>query len=164
MQSKKIIWNAMVLLAIAFLVFMFADNDKLGPLPQFVALPTQTALPNLTLRVIKSVELHTDAPDDLTALKKLPVSSSSEQLFQAESHATAWVVQVVAGPAPEQMIKKLQEQKLTVFSSPFPAEKMQPMLYVGPYLQRQEAEQAASEIKNAFGFRGDVVKFNPLTM
>ncbi|GEM_PF-6846446 len=160
MRIRKTLWNGLVFLAVLFLLFMFGANHTLKTVTQFESMPKPPVLKEMQL---KSVNLET-----LSLGKRYTPKSLTENhtiFLKATSNAVAWVVQVNQNtPATPQLIEKLRAAKWAAYVLPSDSQQATHLLFVGPYVHRQEAEQAAEKLKNTFGLAGDVVKFDPLTV
>ena len=161
MRIRKALWNGVVFLAVLFLLFMFGANHTLKTVTQFESIPRPPILEEMQL---KSVNLETLSFSKLYTPKSL-TGLSHNAFLQAKSNAVAWVVQVNQNTSvTPQLIEKLRAAKWAAYVLPSYPQQATNLLFVGPYVHRQEAEQAAEKLKNTFCLAGDVVKFDPLTV
>ena len=152
MLTKKRIWNSTVIFAILFLIFMFGANKFLGPSPHFAAIPKPPRTTEIPLATIKAEVFSADS-QGIFAINK------------AGTTAVAWVVTINAANinmTSGALLEKLQNQKLAAFIPPFPAPQQTQLVFVGPYVKKQQAEQVADKIKKVLGLSVNVVRFDPL--
>ncbi|OGT15298.1 MAG: hypothetical protein A3I12_05495 [Gammaproteobacteria bacterium RIFCSPLOWO2_02_FULL_38_11] len=163
MLSRKLFWNSSVILAIGFLFFMFGVDFKLINPRIFIVLPKKPDIPSIQLKTVEPKKIQTNEAQEKAVFKKIPVTVNSQKLFHAESNAIAWIIKIKTNQSEAMnLLKKLRLEGFTAFMTPLEASPSQDIIFLGPYVQKQEAEQNLKKLENAFSFTGDIVRFDPL--
>lgn len=140
---------------------MLGVGHRLGPLPHFSAIPKVPEMEKIEFKKVEFRKIDMDKPEIFANFS--PKLTEKTPLNESKNRAVAWVLRVNVSDSAH-WIEQLQAKKYPAYLNPEAGAHESSVIFIGPYVYQQEAEQVQKNIKTAFGLSGDVVKFDPLAV